>query len=128
MPSSLPLWFSLRREDMGIEEKTKNGAPATGDAASTKEDTIKPESEPTPEPSEQRQQPRLRVSTRTQAHLDFERELLARHKCLRWKNTAAIRAIGHCHIDSDIDVINAAAAASKGSATGNRKRKLLSSG
>lgn len=115
-----------RMEDLGIQE-TKDITAANGDATTRKADSAKAEAELTPEPSEQRHQPpRLRVSTRTQAHLDSERELLARHKCLRWKNTAAIRALGHCHVDSHIDVINAAAAAKV--TAGGRKRKLISGG
>lgn len=40
-----------------------------------------------------------RVSTRKKAHAEEERELFARHRCLRWKNTSALQRLGHLHID-----------------------------
>ncbi|KAI5292476.1 hypothetical protein KEM52_006324, partial [Ascosphaera acerosa] len=73
-------------------------------------------------PDRSTDRPRPRISTRTQVHLDLERELLARHRSLRWKNNTAIRELGHLHVDSHLDVV-----ASK-SATSGRKRRLVSGG
>ncbi|KAI5283819.1 hypothetical protein KEM54_001816, partial [Ascosphaera aggregata] len=123
-----------RMEDLGIQRTTTNNKSEDGKAVNGEskkvEKNLKSESELTPEPSEEQRQhqqaPRLRVSTRTQAHLDSERELLARHRCLRWRNTAAIRALGHLHFDSHLDVIATAAAAAAKSAVPATSRKRRS--
>lgn len=49
--------------------------------------------------SEEEEVTTSRVSTRKKAYAEEERELFAKHRCLRWRNTTAMQRLGHLHID-----------------------------